>query len=251
MAAGARVHAGYEALLADPDVDAVYIPLVNSLHREWTIKALAAGKHVLCEKPLAMSAGEAEEMAAAARDAGRLLMEALMYRFHPRINGVVAAARQDLPPAAWISFGFPMRQAGNYRAVPELGGGALYDVGCYCVSLARWLFGEPELVRVDAARVDGVDWTLSATLGFPESRRAFLFMSLDSPEVQELRFSGLRLEQPFTASRDPEDPYQLMVEAFSRAVLAGDRVAPLTVEESIANLRVIDRLRGLLGLQAG
>lgn len=227
-------------------MDAVYIPLVNSLHREWTLKALASGKHVLCEKPLALNAGEAEEMAAAARSADRLLMEALMYRFHPRINSVVERARQAPPPAAWISFGFPMRAAGNYRAVAELGGGALYDVGSYCVSLARWLYGEPDLIRIDAARIDGVDWTVSATLGFPQGRRAFLFFSLDSPEVQELRFSGLRLRQPFTAWRDPEDPYRLMVEAFSAAILAGDPAAPLPVEESIANLRVLDRLRGLL-----
>lgn len=244
MAGAARVHGGYEELLADPELDAVYIPLVNSLHREWTLKALAAGKHVLCEKPLAMNAAEAEEMAAAAGQAGRLLMEAFMYRFHPLLGAEVDRLRGDPPPSRRIVFGFPMRALENYRAVAELGGGALYDVGCYCVNLARWIYGEPESLSVTRSRVEqGVDWHIEATLEFAAGRRAEIVASFETDEMQSLE--GYK-RPPFTDWPAPYDPYRLMVEAFAGAVLAGDRVAPLPVEDSIANLRVLDRLRSSL-----
>ena len=160
------VHASYEALLADPAVDAVYLPLVNSLHREWTLRALAAGKHVLCEKPLAVNAAEGEEMAAAAGSAGRLLMEGFMYRFHPRMRRLAESARGVRYLQA--SFGFPLRDEANYRLRPELGGGALLDVGCYGLNVARWLLGEPvQVVSVLRPGPPGVDLTVSALLAFP------------------------------------------------------------------------------------
>jgi predicted dehydrogenase len=242
MAGPAQVRSAYDQILRDPEIDAVYVPLVNASHREWTMKALGAGKHVLCEKPLALNELEAREMAAAQAASGRLLMEAMMYRFHPRIREVVDRLRAEPPSTVWISFGFPMEAPGNYRGVPELGGGALSDVGCYCVSLARWIFGEPLALRA-SARVDGVDREVEAELIFEGGRRAMLLASFDTVEMQELRWPGGRLEQPFTAWRDPWDPYQLMVEAFSEAVLRGDRVAPFPVQDSIANLRVMDGLR--------
>jgi D-xylose 1-dehydrogenase (NADP+, D-xylono-1,5-lactone-forming) len=233
----------YDELLADAEVDAVYLPLPNSLHREWTLRALAAGKHVLCEKPLALTAAEAEEMAAAAGSAGRLLMEAFMYRFHPRIRSVVAELQRNPPAELWASFGFPLDAPGNYRLDPALGGGALLDVGCYTIDLARWILGEPDWVAA-IGRVAGVDMTVSTTLGYASGARAHLFASFDTPEVQELRAGEVLLENPFTAWRDPVDPYQLMVEGFSAAALGGSGLAAsLSLENSIANLRVVDGVR--------
>jgi D-xylose 1-dehydrogenase (NADP+, D-xylono-1,5-lactone-forming) len=238
---GGRVVTGYESLLEDAGVDAVYIPLPNSLHREWAIRALEAGKHVLCEKPLATQAVEAEEMAAAARSSGRLLMEAVMYRFHPRIQGVVARLREQPPEEIWASFGFPLRELGDIRLDPALGGGVLLDVGTYTISLARWIYGEPDWVTA-TGRMAEVDMTVSMTLGFAGGARAHLFASFDTPEVQELHAGDVLLDQPFTAWRDPVDPYQVMVEEFSAAALAG-LPAPLSLEDSIANLRVVDAVR--------
>ena len=236
-----RVFGDYAKLLADPEVDAVYLPLPNSLHREWALRALAAGKHVLCEKPLALTAAEAEEMAAAARNAGRLLMEAFMYRFHPRIRSVVAGLQEDPPTELWASFGFPLDAPANYRLDPALGGGALLDVGCYTIDLARWILGEPDWVEA-IGRIAGVDMTVSMTLGFASGARAHLLASFDTLEVQELRAGKVLLENPFTAWRDPVDPYQAMVEEFSAAALGG-LPAPLPLEDSIANLRVVDGVR--------
>jgi predicted dehydrogenase len=236
-----RVVSDYAVLLDDREVDAVYIPLPNGLHKEWAIRALAAGKHVLCEKPLATNAVDAVEMAAAARARGRLLMEAFMYRFHPSIQGVVGRLREAPPEEIWASFGFPLREPGNIRFDPELGGGALLDVGVYTISLARWIYGEPEWVEA-TGRVAEVDMTVSMTLGFPGGAHARLFASFDTPEVQELHAGDLFVDKPFTAWRDPVDPYQLMVEEFSAAALGG-LPAPLSLEDSIANLRVVDAVR--------
>lgn len=233
----------YEALIADPRVDAVYIPLVNSLHKQWTLRALDAGKHVLCEKPLAMNAAEAEEMADAAGSSGRLLMEAFMYRFQPRVATLVAGVREPLYVQA--SFGFGLNDAANYRVRPELGGGALLDVGCYVVSVARWILGEPSHVLARSRMTGGVDMTTSALLQFEGGATAALFASFESPEEQELavvtREKVQRLERPFT-SRDDADPYQLMVESFADSVIDGAPAA-ISLNESIANMRVLDRIR--------
>jgi predicted dehydrogenase len=244
-----RVYDDYERLLEDRDVDAVYLPLVNNLHHRWTLRALDAGKHVLCEKPLAMNAAEAEEMASASYRHRRLLMEALMYRFHPRMRQF----RAETNDAYFVhaAFGFDMTQGSNYRARRELGGGALLDVGCYCVNAARWFLGEPQSVSA-AARVAGeVDMTVSAALSFDGERRATIWGSFESGERQLLLVAGERgthvLETPFTAWKDPDDPYQLMVEAFAESVLSGS-VPPLPLQDSIANLRVLDAIRERAGL---
>jgi predicted dehydrogenase len=242
-----RLYDAYERLLDDADVDAIYVPLVNSLHREWTLRALAAGKHVLCEKPLAMNAREAEEMARFASERDLLLMEAVMYRFHPRMRRF----REETHDARFVhaAFGFRMSEPENYRARRELGGGALLDVGCYCVNAARWFLGEPASVSA-GAHVDGeVDMSVSAVLNFSAARVATLWGSFESDERQLLVVvdaSGSRtLELPFTAWKDPDDPYQLMVEAFAEAALSGSD-APLSLEDSIANLRVLDAIRDAL-----
>ncbi len=238
---GGWVAADYDALLADPGIDAVYIPLPNGLHKRWAIRALAAGKHVLCEKPLAVTQSEAIDMVAAADSSGKLLMEAVMYRFHPRIQGIVEKLREDPPEEIWASFGFPLREPGNIRFDSGLGGGALLDVGTYTISLARWILGEPDWVEA-SGRLAEVDLTVSMKLGFPGGAVAHLFASFDTPEVQELHAGDLVVDRPFTAWRDPVDPYQVMVEEFSAAALGG-LPAPLSLQDSIANLRVVDAVR--------
>ena len=224
-------------------MQAVYIPLVNSLHHEWTLRALAAGKHVLCEKPLALDVQQAEEMAGAANASGKVLMEAFMYRFHPRTRAFIEASRDPLYVQA--SFGFPLSAKTNYRLQPELGGGALLDVGCYCVNAVLWILGEPEKV-VAVMNVDGVDMSVNALLTYPSGASASIWGSFESPELQELTVvtqdSVRRLETPFTSWRDPDDPYQLMVESFADSVM-NNKPAAIPLKQSVANMRVLDRIR--------
>jgi D-xylose 1-dehydrogenase (NADP+, D-xylono-1,5-lactone-forming) len=146
-----RSYGSYEALLAASDIDAVYISLPNSLHRDWSIKAAEAGKHILCEKPLALNAAECEEMEDAARRHGVVLMEAFMYRFHPQTEKVLALLREGALGEVRLihsAFSFRVGNPANIRLQPELGGGSLMDVGCYCVNLSRTLAGaRPQVVR--------------------------------------------------------------------------------------------------------
>lgn len=162
----------YEALLADPEVEAIYNPLPNSLHAEWTIRALAAGKHVLCEKPIAVTAADARAMFAAADRAGRLLYEAFPYRSQPQTHALaklVSSGEIGRPRLIQASFGFPVANPANIRLDPALGGGALLDAGSYAVSLVRLLAGElPSRVSAFARFTDrGVDQSLVANLEFP------------------------------------------------------------------------------------
>ena len=243
-----KVLESYEAVLADPDVEAVYVPLVNNLHREWTLKSFAAGKHVLCEKPLGMNAHEAVEMAAGASASGKHLMEAFMYRFHPRIRALVESIRD--PTYVHATFGFPLDDSSNYRLRPEFGGGALLDVGCYTVSVARWILGEPTTVLARTRDAGGVDMTVSALLEFQGGRTASVWASFESPEEQALtvvmRDRVARLEKPFSAWRDPDDPYQLMIESFADSVML-DRPLAIPLSESIANMEVLDRIKEAAG----
>jgi D-xylose 1-dehydrogenase (NADP+, D-xylono-1,5-lactone-forming) len=240
---GARPVGSYDAVLSDPQVDAVYIPLVNSDHKEWTMRALAAGKHVLCEKPIGMNAEEAEEMAAAAVRSGKHLMEAFMYRFNPRTRRFVEALVD--PTYLHATFGFLLKDESNYRFQPELGGGALLDVGCYGVSVMRWILGEPTQVFARSKLAKGVDMTTFAMLEFEGGQTASVWASIESAEVQwvtvVVRDGVRRLEQPFT-SREEADSYQLMVESFADSVLH-DRPVAIPLSESIANMKVLDRIR--------
>jgi len=244
-----KVARDYEEVLADPEVEAVYIPLVNSLHREWTERSLAAGKHVLCEKPLGMNADEALVMADASRRSRRILMEAFMYRFHPRMRAFVEGLHGDEAPLhVQASFGFPLNDPSNYRLQPALGGGALLDVGCYTVSVARWLLGEPDTVLA-RARFDektGVDMSVSSLLHFAGGGTASLWCSFESAEEQGVTAVTMQgtytMERPFTAWQDPHDPYQLMVESFADSVMKGAE-PEVSLDESIANMRVLDRIR--------
>ena len=144
-----RAYHDYQTLLNDPDVDAVYIALPNHLHRIWTMRAAEAGKHVLCEKPLAINASECDEMIATCQRANVLLMEAVMYRFHPRMVQLKRMlTTRELGDIRLLhtafSFPFDFDRPHNFRAHPEFGGGALLDVGSYCVNAARWLVGATE-----------------------------------------------------------------------------------------------------------
>ena len=241
---GMRIADSYAAVVEDEHIDAVYIPLVNSLHMEWTLRALASGKHVLCEKPLAMNAGQAEMMAAAAQASGKKLMEAFMYRFHPAMRTFVENLHDPLHVRA--SFGFTLQDAANYRLDPDAGGGALLDVGCYTVNVARWILGEPGAVLAHASRRNGVDMSVTVLLEFPGERTASLWASFETPEEQELvvitRDAVHRLAQPFSAWRNPDDPYQLMVESFADSALR-DRPVAIPPADSIANMKVLDQVR--------
>ena len=189
-----RAHGTYEALLDDPDVDAVYVSLPNSLHVPWSIRALEAGKHVLCEKPLARAAAEAERAFDAADRAGRVLAEAFMYRHHPQTRIVAELVEEGAIGelrAIRAAFSFPLADSANVRLRPDLDGGALMDVGCYCVSGTRLLAGEPEHVSGEQVRgVSGVDITFAGTLRFQRDVVAMFHASMALPLRQELEALG-------------------------------------------------------------
>ena len=172
-------HGSYEALLADPAVDAVYVPLPNHLHATWSIASVQAGKHVLCEKPLAMTATDAARMIEAAERAGVHLMEAFMYRFHPSwvaVRELVASGRIGPLVAVDSWFSYHNDDPGNIRNILEAGGGALYDIGCYSVNLSRMLFGsEPTRVEAIVVRdpVAGTDTVTSGVLAFEGGLASF------------------------------------------------------------------------------
>ena len=272
-----RAHGSYEALLADPDIDAVYIPLPNHLHAEWTISAVRAGKHVLCEKPLALTADDAQRMVSAASDAGVVLMEAFMYRHHPSwvaVADIVASGRIGRLLAVQSWFSYFNDDAANIRNISEYGGGALYDIGCYNVNLSRMLFGgEPTRVSAAITRdpVSQVDVLTSAILQF-ETGVATFTCSTRTESDQRVHVYGtdgrISVEIPFnippelptkifvTAGGDPpvtpatetltfaaSDPYAVEVDAFAAAILDGTPL-PIAPDDAVANLRVLERIFG-------
>ncbi len=166
-----RAHGSYEALLADPEVDVIYNSLPNQMHADWSIKALRAGKHVLCEKPLAVSVREIEAMSEAAAETGRVLAEAFMYRHHPQTLKVQEMVERGSLGELRImhgAFSYVMRRAGNVRLIKELGGGSLWDVGCYPVNFMRMIAGEEpvEAFGWQVAEAEGVDETFAGQLRF-------------------------------------------------------------------------------------
>lgn len=271
-----QLYDNYQALIDDPAIEAIYIPLPNHLHPEWTIKALLAGKHVLCEKPLACNARQAQEMAAAAATSDRLLMEGLMYRFHPRsrkIHRLVAQGAIGIPRLIRSAFCYRMSPEDascpdNTRLRPEMGGGALLDVGCYCVSVARWIYGsEPRKVQCQACyHPGGVDLHTTGMLKFEEDRLATFEASFISGLQQTYTVVGENgaIELPHDAfipwekdacfslrekdveSAEPTivpgaDEYQLMVEHFVDAA-RGIAAPAFQISDAIGNMRVLDAL---------
>jgi xylose dehydrogenase (NAD/NADP) len=259
-----RALGSYEEVLADPDVDAVYIPLPNSLHVEWSIRALEAGKHVLCEKPLSRRPEEIERAFDAAERAGRVLAEGFMWRHHPQARRLV----ELLPTVGELrlvraAFSFPLADPGDVRHSRELEGGALMDVGCYCVSGSRLVAGEP--LEVSAMQVEGgkgVDVRLVATLRFPNEVLAHFDCALDLAVRDELELVGsegsLFLDDPWH-SRQPvievragdgpvehveaeaADPYACELRDLAAAV-AGERAPPLGREDALGQARTIAAL---------
>jgi predicted dehydrogenase len=270
-----RAHGSYEALLADPEVDAVYIPLPNHLHAEWTIAAVRAGKHVLCEKPLALTSSDAERMVATAEEAGVLLMEGFMYRLHPSwaaVRELVESGRIGRLVSIQSWFSYFNDDPTNIRNIREYGGGALFDIGCYSINLSRMLFGgEPTQVQgwIQRDPRTGVDILTSGVLEFAggvstftcstraeDDQRVHIYgtqgrISIDIPfNIPPDRPTRVRLASGGDPPVNPAveqltfetaDPYTVEAEQFAAAVRDG-RPAPVPPADAIANLRVIERL---------
>src|SRR5919204_2669524 len=196
-----RAYGSYAALLEDPDVDAVYLALPNSLHAEWTLRAAEAGKHVLCEKPLARTAAQAERMAGSCRSAGVLLMEAFMWRHHPQhawVRSLLDAGAIGEPSFVRASFGYvinPAREAGglNVRLEAGLEGGSLMDVGCYSVNVARWVFGSEPVGLAAQQRVDaryGVEVSFGGVLRFAGGQLAMVDSSFVHTPLNRYEIAG-------------------------------------------------------------
>lgn len=264
-----RAHASYEALLDDPDVDAVYVPLPNALHHEWTIRAVEKKKHVLCEKPLAPSASECREMQAAAAANGVTLMEAFMYRFHPRTERFFELARAGTIGELRVvrsAFSFRLTRPDNIRLSSELAGGALMDVGCYCVDVSRRLAAaRPLEAQAWASWAEsGVDAQLAGTIRFAGGVVAQLDCALTLERREHYEAAGTEatlstgaafvpgaaevsiLEQRGRAGETRHavpgaDQYRLMVEHFADCVVSG---APprFGAADAAANMAVIEAL---------
>jgi xylose dehydrogenase (NAD/NADP) len=215
-----RAWGSYDALLADPGVDVVYIALPNSLHAEWTIRALEAGKHVLCEKPLALSVEDVDAITAAAERAGRLAVEAFMYLHHPQTLAVVDLALSGaLGPLELVngSFSFLLTAPSDPRLEPAMGGGSLWDVGCYPVSFARRIAGDEPVVVEALARFDerGVDRTFAGQMLFPGGLLARFDSGFAMPDRQRIEIVGrdaaLVLAAPFLVAPDGPEPSVTLV----------------------------------------
>jgi predicted dehydrogenase len=260
-----RAYGTYEELLADPEIEAIYISLPNSMHVEWSIRCLEAGKHVLCEKPLTRHPEDVERAFDAADRAGRILMEAFMWRHNPqtaRFAGAVADGLVGRLRLVRAAFSFPLRDSPNVRLSKELEGGGLMDVGCYCVSGARLLAGEPTEVYAHLVPAStGVDEVLTATMRFPGDVLATIDCGLALPVRDELEAIGeegsLFLDDPWHC-RTPaiehrkedgderieiaaEDSYRLELENLSDAI-RGEAQPLLGREDALGQARTIEAL---------
>ncbi|HLJ60313.1 MAG TPA: Gfo/Idh/MocA family oxidoreductase [bacterium] len=267
------VYDSYQAVVDDPRIEAVYIPLPNHLHYPWTVAAARAGKHILCEKPLALNVAQAEEMLTKCRGAGVVLAEAVFFRHHPRLallkqmldEGMIGSVRH-----LSFSFSFHLPDGPNIRWEPGLGGGVLYDTGSHGISLIRFLLDkEPLQVSAVMHKRHGVDVTTAASLLFPDDATASVYVSFNAGDQQSLTLIGttglMRVPRPiatwmvggpvpgparpFILERNGEETvmptpapinaYEEMVKSFKRSVRSGDPVF-LRAEDGIANLRVIE-----------
>jgi len=271
-----RVHPTYEALLADPEIDAIYNPLPNSLHCEWTIRALEAGKHVLCEKPIASNASEAERMAEAARRTGRVLMEAFHWRYHPlaaRMKDIIERGELGNVQHVEAHLCIPLIRPGDIRYRLDLAGGATMDVGCYTISVVRFLAGaEPEVVSAEARLSSpAVDRYMRAAFRFADGRTGGITCSMFSSvllrasakvrgergEMAVLNPIGPQIFHRLTVRNDVgrrseqlhgDATYTYQLRAFVDAVRNGTPV-PTGPDDAVANMRVIDAVYAAAGLQ--
>ena len=265
-----NAYGSYEELLDDPEIDAVYIPLPNHLHVPWSIKALEAGKHVLCEKPIALTATEAKELLDTARKYPKLkIMEAFMYRYHPqwqKTKQLIAEGKIGELRTIQSFFSYYNVDPGDVRNIAEIGGGGLMDIGCYCISLSRFIFGhEPQ-------RVFGImeydpqfktDRLTSGILDFVEGTSTFTCSTQLAP-YQRVNIFGtegcIEIEIPFNApvnkpckiifqhgyetneiSLDIYNQYTIQGDSFSRAVLEDSEV-PTPLVDAVANMKVLEAL---------
>ena len=271
-----KVHSSYAELVGDDGVDAVYVPLPNGLHAEWAIKALEAGKHVLCEKPFTANAAEAEAVAGVARSTGLVVMEAFHWRYHPlaaRVLELAGSGAIGHVRHVEVAFCFPLLVKGDIRWQVDLAGGAFMDAGCYAVHMARTFAGagEPTVERATAKqRSPGVDATLEAELRFPEggvtatatasmwSRpRITATLTGDGGAIRVLNplaphvWHRLTVSTPNGKVREKvpgRSTYTHQLEAFVAAIETGAPF-PTTVDDAIANMRVIDAAYTAAGLE--
>ena len=259
-----RAHGSYEELLTDPELDAIYISLPNSLHIEWSINALEAGKHVLCEKPLSRQPDDVERAFDVADRTGLLLTEAFMYRHNPqtaRLQELVAGGAIGQLRAVRTAFSFTLSDPANIRLSSDLDGGALMDVGCYCVSGSRLLAGEPEGVFGVASTESGVDVAFAGTMSFPGDVVAQFDCGLKLPLRDELEAIGTEgsifLDDPWHARKpflelrredgveeivlEPVDSYRLELENLADAI-EGRGELLLGREDALGQARTIDAL---------
>jgi predicted dehydrogenase len=269
-----KAYGSYEELLADPEIEAIYNPLPNHLHVEWTARAARAGKHVLCEKPIALDAAQAQTLAAAQKETGKLISEAFMVRSHPQWHQAKAwidGGRIGDLVSVQIAFSYFNRDAGNIRNRKDVGGGALYDVGCYAVNTSRYLFGREPKRAIALCERDpdfGTDRLTSGMLDFGGAHLTFTCGTQVVPYQRVNAFGTkgrIEIQIPFNAPPDQPcktflddgsklgdasallttfpvvDQYSLQSEAFSRAVRAGGDVEN-SIEVAIGNMRAIDAL---------
>ena len=269
-----KAYGSYEELLADPDIDAIYNPLPNHLHVPWSIRAMEAGKHVLCEKPIGLHADEARTLIAARNRTGVKVGEAFMVRTHPqwlRVRELVQSGGIGQLRAIVTVFSYTNRDPRNIRNVPDYGGGALMDIGCYPIQLSRFLYGaEPRRVAATMERDPemGTDRLTSALMEFPGGQSLFTCSTQLVPHqrVQVLGTTGrIEIEIPVNAPPDRPtrifvdttgelygsgirveefsvcDQYTIQGDAFSRAVLEGTEV-PTPLEDALGNMNVIDTI---------
>ena len=270
----AKAYGSYEELLADPAIEAIYNPLPNELHVPWTLRALAAGKHVLCEKPIALTAGEAQQLIAARARSGRRVAEAFMVRFHPqwrRAHELAHSGAIGRLRAIQTFFSYHLLDPTNIRNKPP-GGGALYDIGCYAILTARYVFrDEPTRVfaSIDRDPAMGTDRLVSALAEFPGGRQLTFTCATQTAPHQRVTIAGdkgrIEVAIPFNAPSDRPtritiddgadlsgggarteefaicDQYTLQGDAFSRAV-RGEASLEFPIEDAIANMRVIDAI---------
>jgi len=260
-----RAYGSYDALLEDPDVEAVYISLPNTMHCEWSIRALEAGKHVLCEKPLSRHPEDVGRAFDAAENAGRLLSEAFMYRHHPQTTRLVELVRKGAIGELRLirsTFSYSLYDAENIRLRTDVEGGSLMDVGCYCVSGSRLLAGEPESVFGQAyVGPSGTDWVFVGAMRFPGGVFAQFDCGTCLPNRDELEVIGtegsLFLDDPWHCRTpvielrregeverielDPADSYQLELENLSDAIL-GEAPLLLGRDDAVAQARALEAL---------
>jgi predicted dehydrogenase len=270
FAPNVRFYADYQSVLDDPEIEAIYNPLPNSLHAEWTIKALRAGKHVLCEKPLAVTAEQGVTMAQTASDTGMLLMEAFMYRFHPQIIWTLEQINEGRIGNVRLvraSFAFNIgSRTQDIRLQAALAGGSLMDVGCYPINLCRTIFERPPIAvgaRVYTPAQSEVERAASAVLDFGDGCFGLIDSNLELPPRQVGEIIGdagtITIPLPFTPSNietvvvistdgqslhqyfTPIDQYRLEVEHFGASIRLG-HAAPLPLEETIENLATIEAI---------